>query len=190
MNHQQKFVVWVGLLLIVAMGVYPPWIESLDTTFTKDSATLLSDIRNAAKQPQKDAKMEELDAKFDAINKELGLTPPQKADGRDAKVEQLDAEFEALNKKYNIHLTPAPRATPASERLEADHLKVGPRSGGYHWIFRPPEVPQWAWPRKSEQLKSDVLWNHSLDVPRLLVQWAMVCFVVGGLVWTLKEDKT
>jgi hypothetical protein len=106
MDQQQKIVVWVGLIVIVAMGIYPPWIESLDTTFLSDG------------------------------------------------------------------------------------LKVGPRSGGYHWIFRPPEVPQWAWSRKSEQLKTEVLWNHSLDVPRLLVQWAMVCFVVGGLVWTLKADKT
>jgi hypothetical protein len=165
MNLQQKVVVWVGLILIVAMGVYPPWIESFDTTFTKDSATLLSDIRNAAKQPQEEA-------------------------NRDAKMEEKDAKFDAIDKELGIHWAPAPPATPVSERLEAEYFKVGPRSGGYHWIFRPPEVPQWAWSRKSEQLKSDVLWNHSLDVPRLLVQWAMVCFVVGGLVWTLKDYRT
>lgn len=36
LNRQQKFVIWIGTLLIVGMGIYPPWIESFDSTWYFD----------------------------------------------------------------------------------------------------------------------------------------------------------
>jgi len=114
LNLKQKLVVWTGLALIVAMGVYPPWVEALDTTWGK--GTWLQD-------------------------------------------------------------------TPLM-------WKVGPRAGAYGWIFLPPEVPKWVWTTDSPLKRIGGFWNPSIDVTRLLIQWAMVCLVAGGLVWTLKDKPS
>lgn len=172
MNLSQKLVVWSALVLFVAMGVYPPWLEIFDTTWARD------------------------------VNRE-------------------------------------------------EVVRIGPRSGPYHWIFSPPEVPEWAWRIKKpllskitddlrrgqlrqaiekgmaalqagkvteddldaalerskkpglestfgafdlEQvysvLKIPKCWNPRLDLERLLVQWVMVGVVALGLIQTLKRQPT
>ncbi len=83
---------------------------------------------------------------------------------------------------------------PWTESFHYGDIRVGPRSGDYSWVFLRPGVPVWARnlakarvaPDKPSPLEISLYWGFSIDLSRLLVQWAMVCFVVGGLVWTLK----
>ena len=52
---------------------------------------------------------------------------------------------------------------------------LSPQHGGYHFILSPPEVG----------------YNHcySLNTSLLLIQWAMVATITGGLLVTLKDKK-
>jgi hypothetical protein len=105
MNWKQRIVVWAGTVLIVSMGVYPPWVQTWHFS-----------------------------------------------DG-------------------NV------------------------RVSTYYWIFRFPEVPHW-FARVDQKAAPDLqgigtteLWRNDVDLARLLIQWAVVCFAVGGLVWSLRERR-
>jgi hypothetical protein len=64
-------------------------------------------------------------------------------------------------------------------------LRVQPSFfAGYHWIFAPPEPES-----ESKNVLARVRTFWRIDTARVLIQWAMVCFVVGGLVWTLGSAK-
>jgi hypothetical protein len=96
MNRKQKVVVWVGLLLIVTTGLYPPMTQE----------TLLA----------------------------------------------VGNSFHSIRFFF-----------------------------GYAWIFE----------ASSSQLQtpSPYVTTFHVETTRLLVQWAMACFVVGGLAWTLADTK-
>jgi hypothetical protein len=109
MNRKQKFTVWVGLVLIVSMGLYPPWTQR----FT--------------------------------YNPNWGL-----------------------------------------------------RADTYSWIWGP--GAPWVWPSvvpADEEMqkvfmgavRSAQYWESSLDASRLLLQWVLVCLLVGGLVRALASPK-
>ena len=55
-------------------------------------------------------------------------------------------------------------------------------SAGYSFLTSPPELRKpWNWDRSFTAV--------SIDVTRLLIQWAMVVVLVGGLVFTLEERR-
>jgi len=66
-------------------------------------------------------------------------------------------------------------------------MRIGPRSGGYHWIFSPPTIPTWARDKDMQAigLGWEMLWTPRLDCERLLVQWAMVLAATAAAVATL-----
>ena len=123
MNRKQKTAIWIGTIAAVAMGVYPPWVQSWDPSF----------------------------------------------------------------------------------RSGGQHMRVGMGSERYSWIFDPPGTPEWVketWgdlddPLAKDRNENDTLqrmllllrndgyWRARLDLPRLIIQWLMVGFVVVALVMTL-----
>lgn len=107
MNRKQKVVIWLGALLIVAMGVYPPWV----------------------------------------------------------KIGNFDRE---------------------ATRLQA-------RQYVYGWIFHPPpaagKINEADSGNLAEEIGDTFSWIIQLDLARLLVQWATVCFAVAGAVWALKRAR-
>ena len=68
-------------------------------------------------------------------------------------------------------------------RLDAKDTRVE-KSAGYSLLVSPPEAapyPSWGW--------GEDLTTVKIDVARLLIQWAMLVAVVGGLLVTLGERR-
>ncbi len=85
-----------------------------------------------------------------------------------------------------------------------------PESERYSWIFEPPGTPEWV--KQSYRQPDDLnakdgndndtvkamsnvlstggLWRARLDLPRLIIQWLMVAFVVAALVATSGDRDT
>ena len=79
---------------------------------------------------------------------------------------------------------------PWLQSVSYQNFTFGPQPGVYHWIFSPPGPPEWVWRTDSPELKSAFAWQAALDIPRLLIQWAVVCFVAAGMFCTLADRRT
>ena len=89
------------------------------------------------------------------------------------------------------------------------NMRVGMGSERYSWIFDPPGTPEWVketWrdpddPNAKDRNENDIVktmvrlqrmdgyWRARLDLPRLIIQWLMVGFVVVALVTSLGRQQ-
>jgi hypothetical protein len=79
---------------------------------------------------------------------------------------------------------------PWIQSFEYGDLRIGPSAGAYHWLFSPPGPPQWFWWTAMYHNTPETanLWKSSVDIPRLLIQWAAVAVITGGLLWFLRSS--
>ena len=69
--------------------------------------------------------------------------------------------------------------------VEPRHSEAIPVDMGYVWYLNGKKLQ----PDLRAALESPQYWETHLDIPRLLLQWAMAGTVVLGLVWTLGDGK-
>jgi hypothetical protein len=175
-NPKQKGVVWIGALSIIAMGMYPPWIQvSLGVQrqyaygwIFSPPAVMIYQKPEEAMTPQVDFSQYDLAPRTE---KPPQLTaPPAATSGRPPLVNPWATVKDP---------TATGTAAPDTSWIKRDFMtaaKPAPAPTG-----RPPLVYPWGKPVSHP----DPLWRTELDVTRLALQWAMLGVFMGAcyVVW-------
>lgn len=168
MNKRQKTVILVGLALIFLMGLFPPWVHLF--VYVESEYPAMQFERSAGysllfnpPEPGKGQTPEEFSKD---INKIITSKPYKQRRDFCALVEDF---FSGKTKEKYDKIVDFVKSQP-----EEDHAKLDRQFAEYK-AFR--------------TIPDNRCWTPRIDIVRLLIQWALIIFVISGIFIFVKDEN-